>query len=138
MKNQGTSVVYRWNNYYLTCLLLVFMLLALAFLFYSKTLMEIVLFLGVGIVQLALNLTLFRLKIEVRNEPYLKLGGWTLPMSRIVCAEANKYRLKIYYQEISGNDLKDKSFYIKNPADFMREWQLKEAIHSDRNENVSS
>lgn len=127
MKNKENQVIYPWSNYYLISLFIIFLLITLALMFYSQTFIEVIMFIVFGISQLVICMTVLRLKVVKRHEPYLTLGGWSIPVSNIAYAEINKYRVKIYYHEISGNVLKDKSFFIKNPQKFISDWNIKEA-----------
>lgn len=127
MKKKENQVIYPWSNYYMISLLVIFLLISLALMFYSQTFIETIMFVAFGIGQFVLCITYLRLKVVIRHEPYLILGGWSIPISNIVCAEINKYRVKIYYHEISGSVLKDKSFFIKNPQKFITDWSIKEA-----------
>lgn len=124
MDNKAIIKVYNWNNYYMISLALIFLLLALFLLFYMQSLPALISFIIIGVFQFILNITYFRLKVITRKEPYLNLGGWSLPISKIIAAEANRYRVKIYYTEVSGKMEKEKSFYIKNPQQFISDWDL--------------
>lgn len=127
MKNTKNQVIYPWSNYYLISLLIIFLFITLALIFYSQTFIEVIMFIVFGITQFVLCMTFLRLKVVKRHEAYLTLGGWSIPVSHIVCAEINKYRVKIYYHEISGSVLKDKSFFIRDPRKFITDWNIKEA-----------
>lgn len=126
MKSQVSKIVYNWNNYYMFSIIVIFLLVALFLSFYANTMMEIFTFLFIGLLQVILNLTYLRLKVVQRHEPYLILGGWSIPVSCIQGAEANKYRVKIFYHELSGTTIKTKSFFIKNPKKFISDWKLQE------------
>ncbi|MGL5787966.1 MAG: hypothetical protein ACRCX4_14305 [Bacteroidales bacterium] len=130
MKSQPAKIVYNWNNYYLFSILLIFLLVALFLAFYANSMMEIVTFLTIGLIQVILSFTYLRLRVVLRNEPYLTLGGWSLPLSCIEGVETNKFRVKIYYHEISGTQIKTKSFFIKNPGKFVSDWKLNETTNS--------